>query len=79
MAWRALTEGAGEAASASELRATALEYWPEGFAGQDADDVRALCDELVGVGHQYSDRGRRSSRCSPASERSPRIVFEGGA
>jgi hypothetical protein len=34
--------------------------------------------ELV-VGHQYSDRGRRSSRCSPASERSPRIVFEGGA
>jgi hypothetical protein len=32
-----------------------------------------------GVGHRYSDRACRSARSRPASGRSPRIVFEGGA
>jgi undecaprenyl pyrophosphate synthase len=36
-------------------------------------------DNLRRVGHQYSDRARRSTRCRLASGRSPRIVFEGGA
>jgi hypothetical protein len=69
VAWRALTEGAGEAASASELRATALEYWPEGFAGQDADDVRALCDELVGLGVFAGDAESGYRMLSPATIR----------
>ena len=32
-----------------------------------------------GLGHEYSDRGRRSVKCRLASGRSPRSVFEGGA
>ncbi|MBV9661407.1 MAG: hypothetical protein JO337_09640 [Acidimicrobiales bacterium] len=50
LAWRASTHGLGEPISPAELRRLALDWWPDGFASQRADDVRALCDELVGLG-----------------------------
>ena len=50
MASVAQAEGLGAAAAPAELRRLAIEHWPEGFQGQNLDDVRALCDELVGLG-----------------------------
>lgn len=50
LAWRAVSEGLAATSSPTELRVEAMENWPEGFAGQNPDDVRALCDELVGLG-----------------------------
>ncbi len=50
MAWRADTSGLAEPVAPAELRRMAVEWWPEGFASQRTDDVRALCDELVGLG-----------------------------
>lgn len=69
VAWRALDEGEGGVASASELRTLATEYWPEGFAGTDADDVRALCDELVGLGVFAGDAEAGYRMLSPATIR----------
>ncbi|MGI8684420.1 MAG: hypothetical protein ACR2MO_04915 [Acidimicrobiales bacterium] len=46
----AISEGLGVPVSPADLRRQAVEHWPEGFAGQNPDDVRALCDELVGLG-----------------------------
>jgi hypothetical protein len=71
----------------SEEHARGARWRLEGVGHQNLDRcpelavfaTLAIADLDQGVGHQYSDRGRRSSRCSPASERSPRIVFEGGA
>lgn len=50
LASRAVSEGLGVPVSSADLRRQAVEYWPEGFVGQSPDDVRSLCDELVGLG-----------------------------
>jgi hypothetical protein len=67
VAWRAINVGLGEAASVAELRNRAAEYWPEGFAGQDNDDVRSLCDELVGLGVFAGDAAIGYRMLSPAT------------
>jgi len=50
LAWRARERGLGTAVPPAELRRMANGWWPEGFSSQRTDDVRALCDELVGLG-----------------------------
>lgn len=69
MAWRAVTDGLGAAVSPAELRRQAVEDWPEGFAGQNPDDVRALCDELVGLGVFAGDAEAGYRMLSPATVR----------
>lgn len=69
LAWRAISEGLGTAASPAELRRQAVEYWPEGFSGQNPDDVRALCDELVGLGVFAGDAEAGYRMLSPATVR----------
>lgn len=69
MAWRALNDGLGAAAFAGDLRLQAIDYWPEGFASQGTDDVRALCDELVGLGVFAGDAEDGYRMLSPATVR----------
>lgn len=69
VAYQAVLKGLGAAASPVELRAQALEYWPDGFSTQDADDVRALCDELVGLGVFAGDADVGYRMLSPATVR----------
>jgi len=61
LAWRANVRGLGPAVPPAELRHMATEWWPEGFSSQRTDDVRALCDELVGLGvfAGHADTGYR--------------------
>ena len=69
LAFRAVTEGLGASVSPAELRRQAVEYWPEGFAGQNPDDIRALCDELVGLGVFAGDAEAGYRMLSPATVR----------
>ncbi len=69
VAYQALNEGLGAAASPVELRAQAVYYWPDGFSAQEADDVRALCDELVGLGVFAGDAELGYRMLSPATVR----------
>ncbi|HVM26572.1 MAG TPA: hypothetical protein VM433_02755 [Mycobacteriales bacterium] len=69
MAWRAANDGLGSAVSAGELRRQAVDYWPEGFASQGTEDVRALCDELVGLGVFAGDAEAGYRMLSPATVR----------
>lgn len=69
LAWRAVTEDLGTAASPADLRRQAVEYWPEGFSGQNPDDVRTLCDELVGLGVFAGDAEAGYRMLSPATVR----------
>ena len=50
LAWRASTDGLHIAVPPAALRRLAVEFWPEGFSADSTDDVRALCQELVGLG-----------------------------
>ncbi|MDA8286577.1 MAG: hypothetical protein M0Z42_25510 [Actinomycetota bacterium] len=67
VAWRAMTVGLGVPTSVAELKTSAAEYWPEGFAGVDNDDVRSLCDELVGLGVFAGDATVGYRMLSPAT------------
>lgn len=67
VAWRAITVGLGLPTSVAELKISAAEYWPEGFAGVDNDDVRSLCDELVGLGVFAGDATAGYRMLSPAT------------
>ncbi|MHB1518240.1 MAG: hypothetical protein ACYCVN_08220 [Acidimicrobiales bacterium] len=67
VAWRAMTVGLGVPTSVVELKTSAAEYWPEGFAGVDNDDVRSLCDELVGLGVFAGDATVGYRMLSPAT------------
>lgn len=69
VAYQALNEGLGASASPVELRAQAVYYWPDGFSTQEADDVRALCDELVGLGVFAGDAELGYRMLSPATVR----------
>jgi hypothetical protein len=69
VAFRALSDGLGTVASPSELRTLAFEYWPDGFSSQRPDDVRALCDELVGLGVFAGDADNGYRMLSPAAVR----------
>lgn len=69
VAYRALTEGLATSASPTELRVQALEFWPDGFTSQRPDDVRALCDELVGLGVFAGDADNGYRMLSPAAVR----------
>ena len=69
MAWRAGTEGLGVSAAPADLRNQAVYYWPEGFAGQTTDDLRSLCDELVGLGVFAGDAEAGYRMLSPATVR----------
>lgn len=69
VAFRALNDGLGTAASPTELRTLAFEYWPDGFSSQHPDDVRALCDELVGLGIFAGDADTGYRMLSPAAVR----------
>lgn len=69
VAFRALNDGLGTVASPTELRTLAFEYWPDGFSSQHPDDVRALCDELVGLGIFAGDADSGYRMLSPAAVR----------
>ena len=69
VAFRALSDGLGTVASPTELRTLALDYWPDGFSSQRPDDVRALCDELVGLGVFAGDADDGYRMLSPAAVR----------
>src|SRR5690606_33887196 len=69
MAAAAIRDGLGTAVSASDLRRQAVEYWPEGFASQGLDDVRSLCEELVGLGVFAGDAEDGYRMLSPATVR----------
>jgi hypothetical protein len=69
LAWRAGIDGLGASTAAADLRRQAVEYWPEGFAGQNLDDVRSLCDELVGLGVFAGDAESGYRMLSPATVR----------
>ncbi len=69
LAWRATSDGLGSSIPTGELRHRAIDYWPEGFVGQNLDDVRALCDELVGLGVFAGDAEAGYRMLSPATVR----------
>lgn len=69
LAWRANTHGLGEPITPAELRRMALDWWPDGFGSQRADDVRALCDELVGLGVFAGDAENGYRMLSPGMVR----------
>jgi hypothetical protein len=69
MAAAAVSDGLGTAVTAADLRRQAVEYWPEGFASQGLDDVRSLCDELVGLGVFAGDAEVGYRMLSPATVR----------
>ena len=47
----------------------ATEWWPEGFSSQRTDDVRALCDEMVGLGVFAGDADTGYRMLSPGMVR----------
>lgn len=69
MAAAAVSDGLGAAVTAADLRRQAVDYWPEGFASQGLDDVRSLCDELVGLGVFAGDAELGYRMLSPATVR----------
>ena len=69
LAWRANTHGLGPALPPGELRRLAAEWWPDGFSTQRTDDVRALCDELVGLGVFAGDAETGYRMLSPGTVR----------
>lgn len=69
MAAAAVSDGLGAAVTAADLRRQAVDYWPEGFASQGLDDVRSLCDELVGLGVFAGDAEAGYRMLSPATVR----------
>jgi BMFP domain-containing protein YqiC len=69
VAFRAINDGLGTVASPTELRTLAFDYWPDGFSSQRPDDIRALCDELVGLGVFAGDADSGYRMLSPAAVR----------
>jgi hypothetical protein len=69
LAWRANAHGLGTAVPPAELRRMATEWWPEGFSSQRTDDVRALCDEMVGLGVFAGDADTGYRMLSPGMVR----------
>lgn len=69
LAWRAATDGLAVAVPPAELRHWAVEWWPDGFASQRVYDVRALCDELVGLGVLAGDAENGYRMLSPGMVR----------
>lgn len=69
LASRASTHGLGPAVPPAELRHMAAGWWPDGFSSQRTDDVRALCDELVGLGVFAGDAESGYRMLSPGMAR----------
>jgi hypothetical protein len=69
LAERALTDGLAQAVPPTELRRMAISWWPEGFDSEGADDVRNLCEELVGLGIFAGDASGGYRMLSPGTIR----------
>lgn len=69
LAWWANTKGLHQAVPPAELRRMALEWWRDGFASEGVHDVRALCDELVGLGVFAGDSDSGYRMLSPGMVR----------
>ena len=63
----ALEQGMGSAITLPELRRLAAPSWPEAFGDATIDDIRALADELVGLGVLSGDEAHGYRMLSPAT------------